>query len=199
MTDNFFGNDSHPLSKTLKGLQETSVASGIGHQGNFFDPSHERDPHAKAPTVKHNGSDMEFNAASIVVQNASEMASYIVLNNYVLGGDCALIDETQTVDREDGSVTIFIKWLQPKGLFELGTLTKSLDIAKIIAGQDGLKNIAKNNKEVPTTVLGPTDPTPKKKKGSLKTNRKAKKAAMSISQDDLLTSAPTNTNTTVTL
>lgn len=160
----FFGNESDPLAKTLKELGEKSSQSHIGDAGNFFEPVHERDHHVKAPQ-NSNEETLEFNAALLTVDDSVTMLEYIELRNKITAEECYIIEETSHVDKDSGETTIFIKWFQPKGSFQLGTAkpnpvyhAKKAQAAKDQAGNKTTNSPLKNKKE----------------KGSRKFNKKVK-------------------------
>ena len=116
----FFGNDNDPMAKTLKDLKENTSESHLGNAGNFFDPVHERDRHIKPPKNVQNDV-LEFNAALLTVDDSTTMLEYIILRNKITEESCYIVEETSSVSKDTGETTVFIKWFQPKGLFELGT------------------------------------------------------------------------------
>jgi len=160
----FHGNSSDPLAKTLRELAESEVSSQLGDAGDFFKPVHDRDTHVKPKNRKDE--EFEFNAALLQIDSSSVMLKYIVLKNYIVDGTCAILDETHSVDKEDGAITVFVKWLQPKGLFLLGTVER------------GIPSSASNTDKKESTTENLVDDTnPPKKykgKGSRKKNAKIK-------------------------
>ena len=158
------GNDNDPLAKTLKLMKESAKESGLGHAGNFFDPVHPRDKHIKAKNQEDQG--LEFNSAILKVDDSSVMQKFIFLKNKIVMGTCIAIDETATVDREDGNTSIFIQWLQPTGMFEIGTANVTLKGAEV-------KKQAASPED---DIVDDTKPTSKKTKGkgSRKRNTKVK-------------------------
>lgn len=157
----FFGNDTDPLAKTLKDLGDKTSESHIGNAGNFFDPVHERDNHVKPPqNAQHDV--LEFNAALLTVDDPSTMLDYIILRNKITEEECYIIEETNHVDKTSGETTVFIKWFQPKGSFELGT-------ARFKAGCKLRKEEVKEE-NTPSEILTKD----KSIKGSRKWNKKVK-------------------------
>ena len=163
---NFYGNENDPLTKTLKDLQENSESSHIGNAGDFFTAVHERDVHTKPRNSKDEP--VEFNAALLAIDDSETMLKYILLKNKIVSGDCLGLEESTNVDKIKGDTTVFLKWLQPKGLFELGT-------ANLVP-----KKKAPSTTDTPhagvigTDVTDDTKPVPQKLKGkgSRKKNKK---------------------------
>ena len=161
----FFGNDNDPMAKTLKDLKENTSESHLGNAGDFFTPVHERDRHVKPPQNVQNDV-LEFNAALLTVDDSTTMLEYIILRNKITEESCYIVEETSTVSKDTGETTVFIKWFQPKGLFELGTAKYNPTYK--------LKNKNKNkNKKDRTTDKSP-ELKNKKEKGSRKFNKKVK-------------------------
>ena len=157
---NFFGNDQDPFAKTLKDINENAKTTSSDNAGDFFSAVCERDPFTKPKNS--NKEELEFNAAVLMVDNATDMLKYINLKNRVLAGDCFSIEESEIVDKNTGAVTIFVKWLQPTGQFKIGTATE-LTLAPLPGSEE----------PEPTNIPAPTTTTKKfKGKGSRKKNQK---------------------------
>ena len=183
---NFFGNENDPLAKTLKDLNDKSSDSTLESTGNFFDPVHERDTHVKPPTNVMEDV-LEFNAALLTVDDPTTMLEYIILRNKITEEECYIIEESNHVDKTSGETTVFIKWFQPKGSFELGTARfnagykmkkdkdndndkdKDNDNAK-----DKDKDNDKDKQEDSSRFPGSQQKIDKRTKGSRKWNRKVK-------------------------
>ncbi len=156
----FFGNSSDPFAKTLEEINKHAKATDYGNSGDFFSGVCERDPYSKPKNSKEEI--VEFNAAILELDNSNVMLEYINLKNNIIKGDCMAIEETQSVDKESGAITVFIKWLQPEGLFTIGTANE--------------KKIVGTTVDTPTSIPAPsakvTSPPKKfKGKGSRKKNK----------------------------
>lgn len=163
-----FGNDSDPLAKTLQQLQENSQDSKLGNAGDFFTPVHPRDTHVKAKNQQE--SPLEFNSAILKIDDSSVMQQFIFLKNKIVMGECLAVGESINVDKEDASISIFIQWLQPNGMFEIGTANATLkgaEVKKKENSTDGESDVVND-----TQSSGFTKRT--KGKGSRKKNQKVK-------------------------
>ena len=154
---NFYGNENDPLTKTLNDLQDSAVDSTLGNAGDFFTSVHERDNHTKPTNTKKEI--IEFNAALLEIDDSSTMLRYIVLKNKIVAGDCLGLEETTNVDKIKGDTTVFLKWLQPEGMFELGT-------ADLVIKPKATKSpIDEHEGTAGTDVTDDTKPIPAKLKG----------------------------------
>lgn len=165
----FFGNSKTDLGTTLAQLNASSIP-GIGNSGGFLDPVHEMDPHTKSAVRNPNNmKDLEYNACIFALNESSDLINYITLNNAVIRGECLMVGETQSVDRETGAIMILCKWLQPIGYFVSGSVMRG------VSAQEIRSNVA--NAAAPAVE----NMQPKKGKGTLKANRRA---AAESSMDD---------------
>ena len=165
----FFGNDNDPLAKTLNDLKEHEQSSKLGNAGDFFSPVHERDPHVKG---KKKEPAFEFNAAIVQVDDSDEMLRYIILKNMIISGECMSVEETNHVDKESSKTSVFMKWFQPVGSFELGTINKVVKVSKTTPDTPGT---SEDNTE--DDVVDDTQqlvPSKEKGKGTRKKNIKVK-------------------------
>ena len=126
----FFGNNNDPMAQTLKALEEHQGESKLGNAGDFFTSTHERDPHIKKVKNDKNAP-VEFNAALLELNASDVMLKYIHLKNKIISGDCIAMNETISVDKEDGATQVFIQWLQPTGMFESGTANPVVTAAAV--------------------------------------------------------------------
>lgn len=166
----FFGNTSDPLAKTLQQLKENEKDSRLGNNGDFFTRTHERDPHVKPPSNSKN-LPVEYNSAIMHLDDSSTMLKYIQLKNKIVEGECIALGEHISIDKEDGGHSVLIQWLQPKGMFELGTANK---IMKPQEAKEQAPDIIQEH-ESGTDVVNDTQPTKNKKgKGSRKRNTRVK-------------------------
>ena len=166
----FFGNDNDPLAKTLKDLSIKSSESAMGDAGNFFDPVHERDHHVKGPQNAEEET-LEFNAALLTIDDPSVMIEYITLRNKITMEECYIIEETTNIDKTSGDTTVFIKWFQPKGSFELGTAKMNPAYAAKKAKALAEANAKKTGN---ASEYDSSDKKDKKEKGSRKFNQRIK-------------------------
>ena len=93
------------------------------------------------------------------------MLEYIVLKNMIIVGECMMVEEETNVDKKDGNTSVFMKWLQPVGFFELGTTNK------IIVP---VTKKTPTTEEVETLVNDTSSSKPLKGKGTRKKNLKVK-------------------------
>ena len=167
----FYGNSTDPLAKTLKELKESGEKSSFGDAGDFFKPVHERDTHVKPTNQKDEP--IEFNAALLNVDDSAVMLQYVVLKNKIVDEECLGLEESNHVDKDTGATTVFIKWLQPKGMFELGTANLAIKMPnkKPPTPEEALAEHGKGE-----DVVNDTTTTPKKQKGkgTRKKNKKVK-------------------------
>lgn len=167
----FFGNSKTDLGATLAQLNSSSIP-GVGNSGGFLDPVHEMDPHTKSAVRNPNNmKDLEYNACIFALNESAQLTDYITLNNAVIRGECLMVGETQSVDRETGAIMILCKWLQPIGYFIAGSVMRG------VSAQEIRNNVA--NASAPTPAV--EDQQLKKGKGTLKANRRA---AAEASMDD---------------
>lgn len=160
------GNENDPLAKTLKTIKESAQESKLGNAGDFFTPVHPRDSHVKAKNQNNQG--LEFNSAILAVNDSSVMQKFIHLKNSIVNGVCMAIGESVNIDKDDGATSIFIQWLQPIGMYEIGTANVTLKGAEVKKKSDP-DNATED-------IVDDTQSTNKKAKGkgSRKKNTKVK-------------------------
>jgi len=166
----FWGNSSDPLAKTMTELSESSQSSLLGNAGDFFNPVHERDPHTR-PKNSHKD-EIEFNSAILKLDDSTVMQKFISLKNNIVIGKCVALSENLHIDKEDGSTSVFIQWLQPKGMYELGSANPTFSAAEV---QKRAKSEENDTESAPETLVNDTQSSVFKKnkgKGTRKQNTK---------------------------